>query len=136
MEGVIASSALRSFVEVAKIDHLVFKFEIYKVFMCVSDKAVGDFADHRHCRLGKWYYEGEGRECYSRLAGYQEVEEPHQQFHASGLDAVRCFGSADYANGFKAIAAMEAASVKVLSNLDRIAAAGEADHAALCHSDQ
>ncbi|MFA6311421.1 MAG: methyl-accepting chemotaxis protein [Sterolibacterium sp.] len=136
MEGVIAASALRSFVEVAKIDHLVYKFEIYKVFMCVSDKSVGEFADHRHCRLGKWYYEGEGHDCYSLLAGYREMEDPHQVFHASGIEAVRCFGDADYANGFKAIAALEAASVKVLANLDRIAAAGEADSAALCHSGQ
>jgi len=135
MEGVIAASALRSFVEVAKVDHLVYKFEIYKVFMRVSDKAVGDFADHHHCRLGKWYYEGEGRECYSALAGYREMEEPHQRFHNSGLAAVRHFESADYASGFTAIESMEAASMEVLANLDRIATSGEADRAALCHSD-
>jgi len=135
MEGVIAASALRSFVEVAKVDHLVYKFEIYRVFMRISDKGVGDFADHHHCRLGKWYYEGEGRDCYSALAGYREMEEPHQRFHASGLAAVRHFGNADYASGFAAIAAMEAASMEVLANLDRIAASGEADQAALCHSD-
>ena len=135
MEGVIAASALRSFIEVAKVDHLVFKFEIYKVFMCVSDKGIGDFADHHHCRLGKWYYEGEGRECYSHLAGYREMEEAHQRFHASGLAAVKHFGNADYVSGFEAIAAMEAASMEVLADLDRIAASGESDHAALCHSE-
>ena len=135
MEGVIAASALRSFTEVAKVDHLVYKFEIYKVFMCASDKGVGDFADHQHCRLGKWYYEGEGRECYAQLPGYREMEEPHKRFHASGLAAVRHFGEGDYPSGFEAIAAMEAASMEVLADLDRIATSGENDPAALCHSD-
>jgi Methyl-accepting chemotaxis protein len=134
MEGTIAASALRSFVEVAKIDHLVYKFEIYKIFMCLSDKEASDFADHHHCRLGKWYYEGEGRDCYSKLDGYREMEAPHQHFHDSGLAAIRYFRDGEYVRGFEAIAAMEAASMAVLSALDRIAAAGEADRDVLCHS--
>ncbi len=134
MEGTIAASALRSFVEVAKIDHLVYKFEIYKIFMCLSDKEASDFADHHHCRLGKWYYEGEGHDCYSKLDGYREMEAPHQHFHDSGLAAIRYFRDGEYVRGFEAIAGMEAASMEVLSALDRVAAAGEADRNALCHS--
>jgi hypothetical protein len=134
MEGTISVSALRSFIEVAKIDHLVYKFEIYKVFMCLSDKQTGDFADHQHCRLGKWYYEGEGRECYSRLDGYREVDDPHKHFHDSGLQAVRHFRAGDFLDGFGAIAAMESASMAVLAALERIAASGERDRSVLCHS--
>jgi predicted nucleic acid-binding Zn-ribbon protein len=133
MEGVIASSALRSFVEVAKIDHLVYKFEVYKIFMCLSDKDVGDFADHRHCRLGRWYYEGEGRECFSHLPGYREMESPHQRFHDSGMAAVRFFRDGEYVKGFEAIDAMEAASMEVLADLERIAQSGESDSSLLCH---
>jgi len=134
MEGTISASALRSFVEVAKIDHLVYKFEIYKVFMCLSDKQTGDFADHQHCRLGKWYFEGEGRDCYSRLDGYRDVEEPHKHFHDSGLQAVRHFRAGNFLDGFSAISAMESASMAVLAALERIAAAGERDRSVLCHS--
>jgi hypothetical protein len=125
MEGAIAASALRSFIEVAKIDHLVYKFEVYKVFMCQSSKSLSDFADHCHCRLGKWYYEGEGRQSYSMLAGYREMETPHQRFHNSGLAALRYFFDADYDKGFAAIADMETASMDVLANLERIAQSGE-----------
>ena len=70
MSGTIAAAALRSFVETAKFDHLVYKFEIYKVFLGVSEKKVEDFASHTACRLGKWYYEGDGRHCFSQLPGY------------------------------------------------------------------
>ncbi|OIQ94633.1 methyl-accepting chemotaxis protein 4 [mine drainage metagenome] len=134
MEGTIAASALRSFVEVAKVDHLVYKFEIYKVFMCLSEKQNNDFSDHQHCRLGKWYYEGEGRDCYSKMDGYREVEEPHRHFHDSGKLAIQCFREGQIEKGFAAIAAMEAASMAVLAALERIAASGENDRTALCHS--
>jgi outer membrane murein-binding lipoprotein Lpp len=134
MEGVIASSALRSFVEVAKIDHLIYKFEVYKVFMCLSGKDVGDFSDHHHCRLGKWYYEGEGRDCFSQLPGYREMEEPHKRFHDSGMASIRHFHNGEYAQGFEAIAQMETTSMAVLASLDRVAQSGELDQSLLCHS--
>ncbi|MBZ0107000.1 MAG: CZB domain-containing protein [Sulfuricella denitrificans] len=134
MEGVISAAALRSFTEVAKIDHLVYKFEIYKIFMCLSDREDKDFADHTHCRLGNWYYNGEGRDCFSKLPGYPEMEVPHKQFHDSGLAAVGYFRAGDYGNGFSAIARMESASMEVLANLERIALSGETDASMLCHS--
>jgi len=134
MEGTIVAAALRSFVEVAKVDHLVYKFEIYKVFMGLSDKGVGDFADHTHCRLGRWYYEGDGRECFSKLSGFHEMESPHRRFHDAGLSALRAFFADDHVNGFGAIADMERASMEVLSSLERIAQAAEGDTARLCHA--
>ena len=134
MEGTISAAALRSFVEVAKIDHLVYKFEIYKVFMCLSKKSQSDFADHTHCRLGQWYYVGEGRDCFSRLPGYAEMEMPHKRFHDSGIAAVRYFNDGDYNRGFGAIDELEKASMEVLASLERIAQSGEGDSSLLCHS--
>jgi hypothetical protein len=132
MEGAISASALRSFVEVAKIDHLVFKFEIYKVFMCLSGKEAGDFADHQNCRLGKWYYAGEGRKCFVELDGFRDVEEPHRRFHEAGQAAIRQFRAGDVIAGFDSIGAMETASMAVLAALERIAASGERNRSAAC----
>jgi hypothetical protein len=134
MEGTIAASSLRSFVEVAKIDHLVYKFDVYRVLMGLSNKNIGDFATHTHCRLGKWYYEGEGRDCFSRLPGYMEMEIPHSQFHGSGLAALRSWQEGKTEACFNRIAEMEAASMKVLTCLELIATSAEADTALLCHS--
>jgi hypothetical protein len=124
MEKTIDSSALRSFIEVAKIDHLVYKFEIYKVFMCQSEKKLEDFADHTRCRLGKWYYEGIGKAQYANLPGYREMESPHQRFHHAGLTALRAHFAGDWKASFDAIDDLEAASMDVLSALDRIAVSG------------
>ncbi len=134
MEGAIAASALRSFVEVAKIDHLVYKFEVYRVLMGVSPKTVGEFAPHTACRLGKWYYEGEGRDCFSKLPGYAEMESPHRDFHQAGLAALRANEQGDMESCFANVGAMEAASLKVVAALEKIATSAEGDTALLCHA--
>jgi hypothetical protein len=134
MEGTIAASALRSFVEVTKIDHLVYKFEIYRVLMGVSQKTVGDFAPHTACRLGKWYYEGEGRDCFSKLPGYAEMESPHRAFHEAGLAALRANAAGDMETCFARVGEMEVASLKVVAALEKIATSAEGDTALLCHA--
>jgi hypothetical protein len=134
MEGVISSSSLRSFIEVAKIDHILYKFEIYKVFMGISDRKADSFALHTACRLGKWYFDGEGKECYSKLDGYAAIANPHQAFHQHGKDAVAAFHSGDPLSGMQFVTKLEASSMEVLSALDRIAAAGEVDSELLCHA--
>ncbi|WP_222428735.1 methyl-accepting chemotaxis protein [Denitratisoma sp. DHT3] len=133
MEGTIAAAALRSFVEVAKIDHLVYKFEVYRVLMGVSQKSVADFATHTHCRLGKWYYEGEGRNCFSKLPGFSDMEAPHRRFHDAGQTALRLFQEKEQQACFARIDEMEETSHEVLACLERIAASAEGDIALLCH---
>jgi FtsZ-binding cell division protein ZapB len=132
MEGAIAASALRSFVELAKVDHLIYKFEVYKVLLGVSEKQAGDFSSHTMCRLGKWYYEGEGKECFSRLPGYREIEDPHIAVHRHGVEAVQHFRAGDYSKAVAMIERMEASSLTVLQNLEKMAASGELDHNILC----
>jgi hypothetical protein len=134
MEGTISAAALRSFVEVAKIDHLIYKLEIYKVFMGISDRDAESFAPHTECRLGKWYFEGEGKECYSKLDGYAAMAAPHQAFHQHGREAVTTFRSGDHLRGIELTGLMEADSMEVLSALERVAIAGENDSSLLCHS--
>lgn len=125
MEKSIAAAALRSFTEVAKIDHLVYKFEVYKVLMSVSQKTASDFAAHTHCRLGKWYYEGEGRQHYSKLPGYADMEKPHQHFHNAGLAALTAFTDGNMELCFEHVGKMEAESHEVLACLERIANSAE-----------
>ncbi|WP_026686410.1 methyl-accepting chemotaxis protein [Azovibrio restrictus] len=132
MEFAIAVAALRSFTELAKMDHLVFKFEIYKVFIGVSDKKPEDFANHCMCRLGKWYYEGEGKQCFSRLDGYAAMEKPHIAVHQHGREAVQKLYAGDFQGGTDSVARMEAASMDVLECLERMARAGADNPDILC----
>jgi Methyl-accepting chemotaxis protein (MCP) signalling domain/Chemoreceptor zinc-binding domain len=134
MEGTISASALRSFVEVAKIDHILYKFEIYKVFMGISERTADSFSSHTACRLGKWYFEGEGKDCYSQLDGYAAVANPHQSFHQHGKEAVAALRAGEPLRGMELIARLEAESMEVLAALERIALAGETDSSLLCNS--
>lgn len=132
MIGTIASSALRSFVETAKVDHLVFKMDIYRVFLGLSNKTEDEFAGHTNCRLGKWYYEGDGKSCFSKLPGYQAIEPPHVAVHRHGVNAVRHFHAGELDDGLDELGKMEAASLLVLRNLEIMAESGQKDPGILC----
>ena len=74
METTVASSALLANVELANIEELILKLEVYKVFMGISQLRPEALPDETQCRLGQWYYDGEGREHFSRLPGYAALD--------------------------------------------------------------
>lgn len=133
MEEVIAGSALKSFVEVAKVDHLVFKFQIYLGLFGLEDIQTHQVASHTACRLGKWYYEGEGKDCFSKLPGYQEIEKPHMLVHQSGIEALQAQYRGDMLVMLKNVEAMEKASFLVIENLQRMSDSALLDPSLLCH---
>ncbi len=67
------------FASLAKIDHVVYKNNLYSLLYGETD----DFkqVDHKHCRLGNWYYEGIGRGEFSKTKSYPKLEKPHAQVH-------------------------------------------------------
>lgn len=124
MEGTILAAELRSFIEVIKIDHILHKFEIYKVFLGMSDRNMDSFASHTDCRLGKWYSEGEGRNYSCRMDVYAAVDSPHRAFHLHGNEAVAAFRAGDPLRGVGLIGQMETDIIELFAALERIAAAG------------
>lgn len=133
MELVIAGSALKSFIEVAKIDHLVFKFRIYMGIFGLAELSPAQVAGHTACRLGKWYYEGEGRDCFSRLNGYRELEAPHIDVHKSGIAALEAKMLGNFDLMLRHIESMENASLSVIDCLDKMADSAGNNPSLLCH---
>ena len=121
MEDVIARSAIKSFVEVAKVDHLVFKFRVYLGLFGLIELHTHDVPHHTECRLGKWYFEGEGKETFSKLPAYRELDTPHAAVHDLGIAAIDARDRGDMAEMLQHVAAMEQASVRVIDSLDRMA---------------
>lgn len=134
MEQVVAASSLRSFCELAKVDHLIYKFEVYKVLFHLSAKSVEDFAQHSQCRLGKWYYGGEGKSCFSQLPGYTDIEQPHITVHQSAISALKAHAESDTSTMLNNISKMEEASLAVLANLEKMAVSAEKDPSILCQA--
>ncbi len=121
MEQAISSSALRSFCELAKVDHVIFKFRVYQVLFGTSAEMAEDFCDHTACRLGKWYHEGQGKTDFGDLDQYKLLGEPHEAFHRHAIEAVRSYLQRNTADALSKVDAMEKASLKVLSALDALA---------------
>jgi hypothetical protein len=132
IDGMVSASALRGFCELAKVDHLIFKFRVYQVLLGNSHDDESQFAAHTGCRLGRWYYEGEGKKMFSHLPGYPEIEKPHIEVHECALTALRAHANADMDATVTAVAEMERASLIVLENLERMAESGEADKTLIC----
>ena len=123
--GVIRAATLRTFAEVAKLDHIVFKFNIYKVLMGNSVKKPEDFSSHSTCRLGKWYFEGDGKANYSGLQPYRDMDAPHKNVHIAGRSAVENYYKGNFSGALSSIHDMEKSSAQVLECLERLADSGE-----------
>ena len=118
MQGVIEFTSHASFINTVKMDHIVWKNEVYKIFNGLSDKAPTDFVSHRECRLGQWYFEGDGRRCYSALASYLNLDEPHRLVHEAGVAAIEAMARDDWDTALESLSRMEEASNRVLDCLD------------------
>jgi hypothetical protein len=124
MESQVEGSALRGFIEVVKMDHLVFKFEIYQVLFGLSEKKAEAFSSHKECRLGQWYYEGEGRSLKDR-PGFLELATPHEEVHRFGVDAVNKFRENSLEEALAALSGMDKASMVVMEQLELIGKPGD-----------
>lgn len=117
MFNVIGYSTADSFIQTVKMDHVVWKLDVYQVMLGMSEKSPDDFADHTMCRLGKWYYQGEGKRKYSGLDTFKKIEAPHAAVHTHGLAALLAHNEGNSVEAVKKLALMEDASYKVVELL-------------------
>lgn len=117
MYGVVTQSTADTFLQTVKIDHVVWKFDVYKVLLGLSDKPIEDFADHTMCRLGQWYYEGEGASKYTSHSAFQQIEKPHSEVHNHGLNALKAHMNNEFKVVVKELSLMEKSSFEVVNKL-------------------
>ncbi|MCY1545715.1 Chemoreceptor zinc-binding domain protein [compost metagenome] len=120
MENAVASSALLANVELANIEELTLKLEVYKVFLGISRPHPDDLPDDKHCRLGQWYYDGEGRERFAGLPGYAELETPHRAVHVHARQAVTLYYEGRLEPALAELQAMENANLTVMAGMSRM----------------
>lgn len=113
-------TAERIFMSLAKLDHIIWKVNTY--LSAITHKEQFTFVDHHNCRLGKWYYEGEGADFFKKTASYPALENPHSIVHNSTHKIFEMLktegvGSEHFVKVFEE---MEHASDGVFSTLDRM----------------
>lgn len=119
MASVIDLSTANSFIETVKLDHVLYKMSIYRTVFGIERKSPDEFADHRACRLGQWYFEGEGLKL-SHVEEYKILNRPHEMVHEAGRNAISAYCQNDHDACISALSDMENASNDVLDILDRM----------------
>ena len=62
------------------------------------------FVDCHNCRLGKWYYEGDGNASFSNTPSFKSLEKPHSIVHNATKHVFELFEVADDEHDMPAIA--------------------------------
>jgi uncharacterized protein YoxC len=108
------------FMSLAKLDHMVWKVNTY--LSVNRGEPVFQFVDHHNCRLGKWYYAGEGKEFFANSNHYAALERPHATVHegTKGVFKLLSQGERNYPALMETLRVMEESSHQVFMNLDRI----------------
>ncbi len=120
LEG-ISTTTDSVFMSLAKLDHVLWKVNTY--LSVNMGEAAFDFVDHHNCRLGKWYYNGEGKEFFSKSSHYSVMEHPHSAVHDETkaiFHIIERDQQLNYTDLMESFKVMEDASSKVFAALDRI----------------
>ena len=120
MKSTISSSAHRTFMQTVKLDHIVWKTDVYGVIFGYSHKNEHDFVDHKMCRLGKWYQET-GKAEFSNHNAYKRLDTPHANVHKYGVEAIKAKLNSNEQKCIEHLQSMEEASEQVMRLLDELA---------------
>lgn len=119
MKNTISQAATRSFIQTVKLDHIVWKGDVYAVANGQSNKSIESFSDHTMCRLGKWYNSDQSAD-YKHSNAFKQLETPHSEVHTNGVEALRLIQEGKKEAAIKHIHKMEVASERVMHLLDEI----------------
>lgn len=109
------------FMSLAKLDHVLWKVNTY--LSVNKGEPAFDFVDHHNCRLGKWYYNGEGKEFFSGSDHYGSLELPHSIVHEGTkgvFEILERDQQLDYSALMSSLRVLEDSSSQVFAALDRI----------------
>lgn len=120
MQRVIRLATTASFLNTVKLDHAVWKNQVYSLIES------GNFAaganSHTECRLGKWYYEGYGGRKYGHLSSFKSLENPHREVHLSGREALKAGETGNLQAMVRHLEKMESSSLQVVRSLENLMA--------------
>lgn len=117
MSGAIQIASLSSFVQTIKLDHVVWKADVYASLSGHKVMTSSDLTDHTSCRLGKWYQAQVGSDL-ARSDVFRLLDGPHKAVHESGKKALEYFAQGDHEMVKRCLAKMEESSQTLMELLD------------------
>lgn len=117
---VIASTSHRVWVELVKVDHILFLLTLY----VGAVKSPDSFAcmDHTECRFGDWYYTMKN-ELQDNPA-FRAIEEPHMKIHSIAVEFLEAVRSGNDMAISRCLDGLDKASRETVNALDAFGEAG------------
>lgn len=114
----LSHSQKNAFLDVVKLDHVIWKMSIY------DSIARNDFDtvvnNHTSCRLGKWYFSSKTSQCLTQELDFQKLNTPHKLVHDSGQQAIVAAKKQEWAQMKQHLSNMEKASQDVIILLGKL----------------
>lgn len=117
--GTVEDNAKSGFLNLVRLDHAIWKMAVYKQII-EQHYDSGSVASHHECRLGKWYYEGEGSLNYKGNQSFIELEDCHADVHNYGKEAIDLAQNGEMDKAVDSLDKMEQASIEVVEKLARL----------------
>jgi methyl-accepting chemotaxis protein len=121
MDALVDFDVPNRIIRIAKSDHVIWKKRLADMVAGLEGLNPDELADHTCCRLGKWYYSEDAAPCQHHKA-FGELEDPHKEVHAHGIQAVRLFNNGDVQGALDEIQKVETYSKDVIRLLDELTA--------------
>jgi hypothetical protein len=118
----------KRFASLIKVDHVIYK---QRTYLAISSNNVAEYTgpvgvDCHGCRLGKWYYEGDGWQRFHAVPSFNAMEAPHCSVHDSAHKALALLDD-DWEHSleiqqriYAALESMESGSTRVMQVIDRM----------------
>lgn len=114
-----ASAASLSEVELANLEEISMKLLVYQALLGQVSIRGEDLPDENHCRLGQWYYQGDGRALQGQV-NFKAMEKPHREVHDYAMRTLAAGQQKDHELALACLQKMEDANARVMEYLDQI----------------
>lgn len=121
----LGNAALLSEIELANLEELEIKLTVYQILAGLSDRTADTLPSETECRLGQWYYQGDGNQQYAGRMDFKAIEAPHRLVHVYAIKAVQAHHDSRHDDALKALEAMEANNLDVMSRLRRLVSSAD-----------
>ncbi|MEQ5813977.1 CZB domain-containing protein [Marinobacter sp. NFXS11] len=116
----LGRAALLAEIELANLEELEIKLTVYQILAGLSDRKADTLPPETGCRLGQWYYQGDGNEQYAGRMDFRAIEEPHRLVHVYAIEAVKAHHESRPEDALRALEAMEINNLDVMTRLRRL----------------
>lgn len=103
-------------VEIAKIDHVLFKKKVTDTLLGYDKLESGKVLNHHCCRLGLWY-DKVTDPAIKNTAEFRAIEPPHARVHAEAVETLKLFESGRHKDALAHLATLNAAGDEVFRRL-------------------